>query len=51
MANTLYVPLDNDCSIRVYQSFNLQQFFKNTIMLALYLMLSVTYHAQNIMLA
>ena len=34
-----YVLLGNDCSIRVYQSF--------PMMLALCLMLSVTYYAQN----
>ena len=38
-----YLLLDNDCSIRVYQSF--VKIFP--IMLALRLMLSVTYHAQN----
>ena len=45
--NTLYVLLDNDCSIRVYQSFVaiLQKIIP--IMLALCLMLSVTYYAQN----
>ena len=39
-----YVSLDNDCSIRVYQSFITKMFL---IMLALCLMLSVTYYAQN----
>ena len=39
--------LDNDCSIRVYQSFVeiFSKIFRN--MLALCLMLSVTYYAQN----
>ena len=46
-ANTLYVLLNNGCSIRVYQSF--VAIFKKTIpiMLALCSMLSVTYYAQN----
>ena len=45
-SNTLHVLLDIDCSIRVYQSFvAILKIFP--IMLALCLMLSVTYYAQN----
>ena len=44
--NTLYVLLVNDCSIRVYQSFD--AIFKKIIIgLALCLMLLVTHYAQN----
>ena len=39
--------LDNDCSIRVYQSFIATHTHTFPIMLALCLMLSVTYYAQN----
>ena len=47
--NTLYVLLDNDCSISVYQSFAaiLQKYLILYAMLALCLMLSVTYYAQK----
>ena len=45
-ANTLYVLLNNGCSIRVYQSF-VASFKTFPIMPALCSMLSVTYYAQN----
>ena len=44
--NTMHVLMDTDCSIRVYKSFfAISKIFP--IMLALCLMLSVTYYAQN----
>ena len=46
--NILYVLLGNDCSVRVYQSIICCNFLKIfPIMLALCLMLSVTYYAQS----
>ena len=44
--NTLHVLKDNGCSIRVYQSF-VTIFQKIPVMLALCLILSVTYYTQN----
>ena len=45
-ANALFVPLDNGCSIRVYQSFI--AIFENISYYAgICLMLSVTYYAKN----